>query len=128
MRVTDNERDLMEDLLSPIPEPPHDEASSQKRKYDETQVELAPDDYFAMDETLLHRMFPAFTRKDTHGLGIELTDPTKTELDCDGYSLGPGTANKVEGEGKATSHRGIVVYDYDALSVDDFFDLDEAST
>jgi len=129
MRLTDNERDLMEDLLSPIPEPSQDEASSQKRKYDEIQVGLAPDDYFAMGETLLDRMFPAFTSKDSHGLGIELTDPTKTELDCDGYSLGLSTAaNEREGEGQATSHRGIVVYDYDALSVDDFFDLDEAST
>ena len=31
-------------------------------------------------------------------------------------------------EEKISSHRGIIVYDYDALSVDDFFDLEEAST
>jgi len=129
MRVTDNERDLMEDLLSPISELSQDEASSQKRKHDEIQIGLAPDDYFTMDETLLHRMFPAFTSKDSHGLGIELTDTIKTELGCDDYSFGLSTAaNELEGEGKASSHRGIVVYDYDALSVDDFFDLDEAST
>jgi len=130
MRVTENERDLMEDLLSPvIPQLQH-EAPSKKRKQDEIKVELAPDDYFAIDQSLLQKMFPAFEDKASHGFGLNLNGFVDPEEDSDVHSSGlsPAAEEEEEPEESVTSHRGIVVYDYDALSVDDFFDLEEAST
>jgi len=128
MRVTANERDLMEDLLSPTAPQLHDEAPSKKRKQDEIKVELAPDDYFAIDQSLLQKMFPTFEDKGSHAFGVNLNGFIDTEEDSDVHSSGLSPAAEEEPEEKATSHRGIVIYDYDALSVDDFFDLEEAST
>ena len=129
MRLTDNERDLVEDLLSPTTELSRDETSNQKRRHDEIEAELATEDDYATNDTLLRSIFPTFADEEGHGLGIELIDSIKSKRYCGGHSsvLTPLAGHDGEEE-QVSSHRGIVVYDYDALSVDDFFDLDQAST
>ena len=133
MRLTANERNMMEDLLSPTDQPTQDEARNQKRKLEDVQVEVVPADSHNRDETLLNNIFPSLI-DDSHGLGIASMDVIKIEPEDDVYSSGlSSAAEELEESEKATSHRGIIVYDYDdyeydAVSVDDFFDLDEAST
>jgi hypothetical protein len=129
MRVTDNERDLMEDLLSPATPSSQEEMPDHKRKRVEDQVEVAPQDYSEIDESLLRTMFPALAPKRNQGLGGEMmgSAPTEREYDVHSSGLSPA-AEEAADEGEVASHRGIVIYDYGALSVDDFFDLDEAST
>jgi len=127
MRVTENERDMMEDLLSPDTTVWQQELPSLKRKQGDTHVNMDQHDYFNLDEALLQRIFPTFEDKSIPEIGTGLIDQTDI---TDKYLSG---SNSAAGEpiGKAdaaTTHMGIVVYDYDSVSVDDFFDLEEAST
>ncbi|KIW31948.1 uncharacterized protein PV07_03534 [Cladophialophora immunda] len=131
MRLTDNERDLMEDLLNPVTTIPADEAHSQAVKEVAPKVELAPEDYLEIDEVLLQNMFPPFGKHMDQPFDFAVKELTKVEEEYDVHSSGlsPAAEEAEETEeDKTTSHRGIVVYDYNALSVDDFFDLDEASS
>lgn len=128
MRLTDNERDLVEDLLSPVQVLSQDEALTPKHKLDDVKVELAPENYNAIDPSRLERMFPTFTEKDIRS-GWQLHSTTHSKKNFEVHSSGLSPAMEaVEEEDTTPSHRGIVVYDYDAVSVDDFFDLEEAST
>ena len=121
MRLTENERDMMEDLLSPATTMP-----TLKRKQDEIEVEVAPDDYFETDHSFLQSMFATPEDKRPHSF---VMDSLSKDTDYDAHlSKVSPTAEGLDEEAITTTHKGIVVYDYDALSVDDFFDLDEAST
>ncbi|KIW67140.1 hypothetical protein PV04_06412 [Phialophora macrospora] len=129
MRVTDNERDLMEDLLSPTTPPSQEEMPVHKRKRVEDQVQMVPEDCSEVDESRLQTMFPALAHKEPQDIGVELMGSIKAEREYDVHSSGLSPAAEEAGEeDEVGSHRGIVIYDYSALSVDDFFDLDEAST
>ncbi|ETI22434.1 hypothetical protein G647_06509 [Cladophialophora carrionii CBS 160.54] len=123
MRLTDNERDLMEDLLGGTPPMQQEEIPTRKRRQDQSKVEVAPEDYSEIDESLLRTMFPATAQEGAEGLG----DERPREYDVHSSGLSPAT-EEPQDEKDVSSHRGIVIYDYGALSVDDFFDLDEAST
>lgn len=128
MRLTENERDLMEDLLSPTSPQIQYEPLSKKRKQDEIKVEIASEDYYGIDQSLLQKMFPPFEDKSSYIGGISNGGFMAAQEESDVHSSGLSPAAEEEDEETGTSHRGIVIYDYDALSVDDFFDLEEAST
>ena len=73
-------------------------------------------------------MCPTHEDKESHAFGVNLTGSIDTEEDSEVHSSGLSpAAEEVEPEEGFASHRGIIVYDYDAVSVDDFFDLEEAS-
>ncbi|KAJ9607740.1 hypothetical protein H2200_007818 [Cladophialophora chaetospira] len=131
MRLTENERDLMEDLLSPITLQSQYEEPSKKRKQDEIKVEVASEDYYSIDQALLQKMFPTYEDRSSHADSVNNGGFIDTEEESDVHSSGLSPAAEAEDEEPeetATSHRGFVIYDYDAVSVDDFFDLEEAST
>ncbi|KIW95184.1 uncharacterized protein Z519_03768 [Cladophialophora bantiana CBS 173.52] len=135
MRLTDNERDLMEDLLNPSTTLPEDESHALSNKEATPRVELAPEDYLAIDEAFLQNMFSPFGKHMDQPFDFAVNESTNAEEEYDVHSSGLSPAaeeteetEEVAAEEKTTSHRGIVVYDYSALSVDDFFDLDEASS
>ncbi|EXJ58600.1 hypothetical protein A1O7_06027 [Cladophialophora yegresii CBS 114405] len=129
MRLTDNERDLMEDLLSESPPTMQEEMPTHKRRQEEGKVQVASEDYSSIEESLLQTMLPQNPPKGTQALGNESTSSVKTPREYDVHSSGLSLAtDEAQDESDVTSHRGIVIYDYGALSVDDFFDLDEAST
>ena len=131
MRLTDNERDLMEDLLSPLPASSLEEASSPKRKYDDVRIEPHDNQSHNYDELLLRSIFPDSGVKQPGDLHLGTVYPVKIETASSVHSSGlsPATEEQDDEEEEVISHRGIAIYDYSALSsVDDFFDLDEAST
>ncbi|OAP60782.1 hypothetical protein AYL99_05784 [Fonsecaea erecta] len=133
MRLTDNERNLMEDLLNPSTTLPEDATQAQTLQETAPKVELAPEDYLEIDETLLQNMFYPFVKQEIQPFDIAPNVEKEYEVHSSGLSPAAEEAEDVEEaagaeEDKPTGHRGIVVYDYNALSVDDFFDLDEASS
>lgn len=143
MRITDHERDMMEDLLSPF-QPGVDvsfaantsSSSNKKRKEATPEVEIASEDYYEIDEALLQKMFPQAGEDMKREFNFEypgITTNANRETDVHSSGLSPASQDddqegEEEEEDKHTSPAGIVVYDYSALSVDDFFDLEEAST
>jgi hypothetical protein len=128
MRLTDNERDLMEDLLSPADIPSQDEPPNQKRKHDDVQIALSQEDFYSTEAMFQQMMSATTATKQSHGLSAGLLNNIKLETQGEVYSSGLSPAAEETEEEEGTIHRGFVVYDYNALSVDDFFDLDEAST
>jgi len=127
MRITDIERDMMEDLLNPAPF--QDEAPNRKRKDVPNEVNWAPEDYYDIDEALLQKMFPAIGHQTSYDFGLGSSGSTNADRDYDVHSSGLSPAAVEDGEEeKDTTPKGFVIYDYSALSVDDFFDLDEASS
>ncbi len=129
MRLTANERDLMEDLLSPTTPQIQENTASKKRKQDDVKIEPAPEDDYGIDQLFLQRMFPTSKNNERTAFGANLTGYIDPAEECDVHSSGLSPAiEDAEAEEGLTSHRGIVIYDYDTVSVDDFFDLEEAST
>ena len=110
----------MEDLLNPsVSIDFHDP------KAKEPEVEISPDDFYKIDEGLLQRMFPT-AGNTTLDLSYKNSGYAYADKDVEVQSSGLSPAAEQEEEDKI-SPAGIVMYDYSALSVDDFFDLDEAS-
>ncbi|KIX94399.1 uncharacterized protein Z520_09785 [Fonsecaea multimorphosa CBS 102226] len=131
MRLTDNERDLMEDLLNPSTTLAEDQPHGQTLSQTGPKLELAPEDYLEIDEALLQNIFHPFGKHINQPFDFAVNKSTNVDEENDVHSSGlsPAAEEVAEAvEDNPTSHRGIVVYDYNALSVDDFFDLDEASS
>ncbi|KIX04508.1 uncharacterized protein Z518_05378 [Rhinocladiella mackenziei CBS 650.93] len=151
MRITDHERDMMEDLLSPGSSSDfvEKETSSAKPIVKAGEIsdadETAAEDFYAIDEGLLEKMFPSsaappfgdripshfnFGGYEYYPRGLPTKSITDREAAEDVHSSGLSPAPN-EDEEEETNHKtpgGIVIYDYSDLSVDDFFDLDEASS
>ncbi|KAI1616896.1 hypothetical protein EDD37DRAFT_57391 [Exophiala viscosa] len=128
LRLTDHERDLMQDLLKPTPEPiPISTAApGQKRKAPtDLDVEIVPDDFYTIDQSLLEKMFPPFVKETILPSGYEYVSNIEATRESDVHSSG---LSPVFLEEEDESPAGIVMPANDPLSVDDFFDLEEAAS
>ncbi|OAL36983.1 hypothetical protein AYO20_03752 [Fonsecaea nubica] len=147
MRLTDNEREMMEDLLSPsAPLTEDGVACGQQAPLKEAPptIQLVSEDYAEIDQALLQNMITPLEKLSGRPTGFAVSESTCADDEYDVHSSGLSpaaeeaealeageveTAETAEpAEEQTTSHRGFVVYDYSVLSVDDFFDLDEASS
>lgn len=124
----------MEDLLSPtqteMPPPPAPGASTgTKRKADGLEMGFDLENFRDLDQTLLHRIYPSEGEKSIPEFGYFNSGYKDTDVHSSGLSPGPQMEDedvKEEEENKTEdipvmSTRGF------AISVNDFFDLDEAS-
>ncbi|KIV79895.1 hypothetical protein PV11_07436 [Exophiala sideris] len=128
LRVTDHERDLMQDLLKPapvaLPMPPA--ATGEKRKAPtDSEVEIISDDFYTIDQTLLEKMFPPSVKDQILPSGYEYVSNIQATKESDVHSSG---LSPVFMEEEDESPAGIVMPANDPLSVDDFFDLEEAAS
>lgn len=131
MRVTDHERDMMEDLLNPNPDLTllQDEAPGKKPQDADPEANLTPGGYYDIDEGLLQKMFPTMGGRTNGDFGFQSSGFTNADRDCDVHSSGLSPAADQEDEEESDpTPKGYVVYNHSTLSVDDFFDLDEASS
>lgn len=133
LRLTEHEKDLMEDLLNPgqvdMPPPPAPgTSSSMKRKAGEPDMGFDLGNYPSLDQTLIERLSAAQKDDTISNFGILHNGYTDTDVHSSGLSPGPQEEEEnvkvLKDEFDETpmmSTRGF------AISVNDFFDLDEAS-
>ncbi|KAJ9494800.1 hypothetical protein H2202_009701 [Exophiala xenobiotica] len=131
LRLTEHERGFMHDMLNPAPQMslmPMLEPTTTKRKATqfEADVEL-PEDYAHVDHSLLQKIFPQPDAAEMDPLsGYEYyAETTDADRDNDVHSscMSPATEEEEDYETPA----GIIMPTHAPLSVDDFFDLDEAA-
>jgi hypothetical protein len=146
LRLTEHERDMMEGLLNPGAAPVMDffsaAPSTTKRKAENaTQVHFQTEDYYNLDDRLLQNMFGPMGGATTldSSLGFHGLSSTHVNLEEDVHSSGISPAAR-HGEEKEQEEdeededddyktpAGIVMPTHSILSVDDFFDLDEAAS
>lgn len=110
---------MMEDLLTPAPPktftPAPTEVLGGKRK----AMDLAPEDLYAIDEGLLKILPP-------RGADDTAVNLDRAERESDVHSSGLSPAAEEEEEADRTPG-GIVMPQGSPLTLDDFFDLDEAA-
>lgn len=142
MRITEHERDFMEDLLGPMhlpifaPQPETKAASSIQQALFVRQPEIVSTDNYGIDESALQQIFGEDEKPVTYrGFSISeyKTEDDEDEDDDDNadiHSSGMSPINDLDDddnsedaglETSAYPSRGLVV------SVDDFFNLEEAS-
>ncbi len=126
LRLTEHERGFMHDMLNPAPQLASMSMpdSTTKRKATEIEADVAPEDYYHVDNSLLQKIFPQSGAEMQPLSGYEYAETTNADRDNDVHSscLSPA-AEEEDYETPA----GIIMPTHAPLSVDDFFDLDEAA-
>jgi len=127
LRLTEHERGFMHDMLNPAPQlasMPVPESTT-KRKATEFEADVVPEDYYHVDNSLLQKIFPQPGAELESLSGYEYAETTNADRDNDVHSscLSPAA----EEEGGYETPAGIIMPTHAPLSVDDFFDLDEAA-
>lgn len=117
----------MQDLLNPVPEPTviSHAATGEKRKAPSaSEVEIVQDDFY---QTLVEKMFPPSVHETIMPTGYEYISDIQATKDSDVHSscLSPAV---VADEDDDESPAGLVMPVSNPLSVDEFFDLDEAAS
>ncbi|KAK4934445.1 hypothetical protein LTR10_024296 [Elasticomyces elasticus] len=128
LRLTDHERDLMQDLLRPAPEPVtiSTAATGQKREVPtNSEVEIVPDEFYTSDQSLLEKMFPPSVKETILPLEYDYVSNIQATTESDVHSSG---LSPISMEAEDESPAGIVMPANDLLSVDGFFDLEEAAS
>jgi hypothetical protein len=129
LRLTDHERDLMQDLLTPVPEPTaisHAVTGEKRKAPTESDVEIVPDDFY---QGLVEKMFPPSVHETIMPTGYEYISDIQATKDSEVHSscLSPAVVEE-EDDDDDESPAGLVMPVSNPLSVDEFFDLDEAAS
>jgi hypothetical protein len=133
LRLTEHEKDLMEDLLSPtqveMPPPPAPFASaSTKRKAEELEMGFDLENFQDFDQTPVHRIFPFEGEKSISEFGYFNSGYKDSDVHSSGLSPGPQMEDEdVKDDENETEDVPVMSTRGFAISVNDFFDLDEAS-
>ncbi len=145
LRITEHERDLMEGLLNPGGAPPvmdffsavAPSTTKQKAAVHAPELQFESEDYYNLDERLLQNMFaPAKHSTLARSLGLPHTNADR-EDDVHSSGISPAAGHEEEKEREDGEEEedddyktpaGIVMPSHSILSVDDFFDLDEAAS
>lgn len=139
LRLTDHEKDLVEDLLSPnhvdMPPPPAPSASTTntKRKAGELDIGSRLENTLEFNQMLLQRMFPPDC-ENTISESSYFNNNAYRDSDVHSSGLSPGPQMEDEEEANVKEEENETMDDMPtmstrgfAISVNDFFDLDEAS-
>lgn len=118
----------MTDLLNPSPQigDMFTSAPGEKRKMPVPDEEVDPVRFFDTSNDAFQTMFPPSHEVETGFAEYEYAVTTNDERESDIHSSGLSPAAE-EDEGEDTSPAGIAMPVHTALSVDDFFDLEEAA-
>lgn len=140
LRLTDHEKDLVEDLLSPsqvdnMPPPPARSASTtnMKRKSEGLEMGFSLENSLEFNQRLLQRMFPPDCENTISEFSY-FNNMNNARRDSDVHSSGLSPGPQMEDEEEDVKQEELEKDDMPtmstrgfAISVNDFFDLDEAS-